>query len=84
MSSLVDISCACCGAKTRTTYRWMTGERHFVCMSCFHEVDLDGPELARTLAKIDDAVKVIDDAAAELRMPLRLDRNSPDNAPPRG
>jgi hypothetical protein len=84
MTSLVEISCACCGAKTRTTYRWMTGERRIVCMNCFHEVDLDGPELARTLAKIDDAVKVIDDAAAELRMPLRLDRNSPDNAPPRG
>ena len=81
MTSLVEISCACCGAKTRTTYRWMTGERRIVCMNCFHEVDLDGPELARTLTKIYDAVKVIEEAAAELRMPLRLDRNSPDNAP---
>jgi hypothetical protein len=54
-------------------------------MSCFHEVDLDGPELARTLARIDDAVKVIDDVAAELRMRLRLDRIPSDNAaPPRG
>ena len=51
----------------------MTGERQFVCMSCLHEVDLDGPELARTLARIDKAVKVIDDAAAELRMPSPLE-----------
>ena len=30
-----------------------------------------------------DAVKVIDDVAAELRMPLRLDGIPPDNAAPR-
>jgi hypothetical protein len=66
MTSLVDISCWACGAKTRTTYRWLSTQPCLVCEGCSQPLHVDGSELRRGLDAIEDAMEVIADVTAEL------------------
>jgi hypothetical protein len=43
-----------------------------VCIGCLETIHIDGVELASAFARIDDAFKVVDEVAAELRAPLTL------------
>jgi hypothetical protein len=72
MTSLIDISCCAWAAKTRTTYPWLATHRQVVCIGCLETIHIDGVELASAFARIDDAFKVVDEVAAELRAPLTL------------
>ena len=69
MTSLVDISCWVCGARTRTTYRWLATQPCLVCEGCGESLYVNGPELARGLAAIEDAMIPIDEVTAELKEP---------------
>jgi hypothetical protein len=42
-----------------------------VCIGCFETIHVNCAELARGLARIEDAFRVIDEVVAELRMPAR-------------
>jgi hypothetical protein len=70
MTSLIDISCSACAAKTRTTFPWLATHRQVVCIGCFETIPVDGVELARGFSRIEDAFGVIDEVVAELRTPL--------------
>jgi hypothetical protein len=70
MTSLVDISCSACGAKTRTTFHRLATYRQVVCIGCFETVHIDGAELARGFARIENAFRTVDEVVTELRMPL--------------
>jgi hypothetical protein len=71
MTSLVDISCSACGAKTRTTFHRLATYRQVVCIGCFETVHIDGAERARGFARIEHAFRTVDEVVTKLRMPLR-------------
>jgi len=56
-----------CGARTRTTYRWLANEPCLVCEGCGESLYVNGPELARGLAAIEEAMAPIDEVTAELK-----------------
>ena len=77
MTSLVDISCWVCGARTRTTFRWLANQLCLVCEGCGESLYVNGPELARGLAAIEDAMIPIDEVTAELKEPLTAELSLP-------
>ena len=69
VTSLVQISCSACAFKTRTTLRWLTTRPYLVCEGCLQSIHIDGVQLTRSWAGIEDALRVVDDVTAELRKP---------------
>lgn len=76
MTSLVDISCWVCGANANDLPLLAT-QPCLVCEGCGESLYVNGPELARGLAAIEEAMRLIDEVTAELKEPMTAELSVP-------